>query len=87
MKAKLKKLSKEEFEKIYLEMHNSGWHNYDGYLKQYKELFNKNLLLKYDDTGCNTHAPYRLINGLIANFYKEELIFERQIKLRLLKDL
>jgi hypothetical protein len=86
MKARLKKLSKVEFKKIYSEMHNSGWHNYDDYLKQYKELFNKNLLLKYDDTGYNNHAPYSLINGRITNFYREELIFERQIKLRLLNE-
>jgi len=86
VKAKIKKLNKHQFEYIYSSIYNSGWgyKYYSSFIKK----FNRNKLYSFEKSISPTNvAPYilKFINE-IYKFYKEELIFEKDLKLKLLKE-
>jgi hypothetical protein len=84
MKAKVKKLTEKEFDEIY---NNSKYLEEDSSSVTYVEYISK--VERYFGKIINV-VPYRYFYRSVDDnigWYKEELIFERQIKLRLLNEI
>jgi len=84
MKALVRKLNEKSFNKIYHRHYNDTTLTYRTYLLRYKDQFDK--LFDFVKVSYCFRINERNY-GLYAIFYPEELVFEREMKLNLLKNI